>query len=261
MLDEILPVNKPIGITSHQVAIRLAETFGTVVTHTGSLDPMAEGVLVLLVGPEAKKRQVELQAVDKEYEFDLLFGFSTDSYDSLGLVTDAAAYDPEKFPKEKLNDLVRQSVGKRKQELPPFSSIVIRGKPLFWWAREGRLGEVGLPVREIEVYEAELSKLDRITKTDLETLIVENIGRIEGDFRQERIKEEWRSALANHPNDRFSVATIRMAVSSGSYVRSVANEIGKALGIPSFALRILRTRNGRFGLSDCKRLGDLSSVA
>ncbi|HEY5594701.1 MAG TPA: tRNA pseudouridine(55) synthase, partial [Nitrospiria bacterium] len=83
-----MPVNKPIGITSHQVAIRLAETFGTVVTHTGSLDPMAEGVLVLLVGPEAKKRQVELQAVKKEYEFDLLFGFSTDSYDSLGLVTD-----------------------------------------------------------------------------------------------------------------------------------------------------------------------------
>jgi tRNA pseudouridine55 synthase len=52
-----------------------------------------------------------------------------------------------------------------------------------------------------------------------------------------------------------------MTVSSGSYVRSIANEIGKALGIPSFALRILRTRNGRFGLADSKRLGDLSSVA
>ncbi|MEK6683701.1 MAG: hypothetical protein AABY46_03485 [Nitrospirota bacterium] len=257
MLDDILAVNKPIGITSHQVAIRLAEKFGTVVTHTGSLDPMAEGVLVLLIGPEAKKRQAELQAVDKEYEFDLLFGFSTDSYDSLGLVTNATAYDPEKFPEEKLNDLIRQSVGKRKQELPPFSSIVIRGKPLFWWAREGRLDEVGLPVREIEVYEAKRSGLDRITKTDLETLIVENIGRIEGDFRQERIKESWRSALASHSNNRFSVVTIRITVSSGTYVRSIANELGKTLRVPSIALRILRTRNGRFGLSDCKLLCDL----
>ncbi|HEY5595528.1 MAG TPA: tRNA pseudouridine(55) synthase TruB, partial [Nitrospiria bacterium] len=58
-------------------------------------------------------------------------------------------------------------------------------------------------------------------------------------------------------NARFSIATIRMTVSSGSYVRSIANEIGKRVGIPSFALRILRTRNGRFGLSDCKPLGDL----
>ena len=257
MLDEILPVNKPIGITSHQVAIRLAETFGTVVTHTGSLDPMAEGVLVLLVGPEAKKRQVELQAVDKEYEFDLLFGFSTDSYDSLGLVTDATAYDPEEFQEEKLTDLVRQSVGKIKQELPPFSSIVIRGKPLFWWAREGRLDEVGLPVREIEVYEAALLRLCQIAKDDLEGMILKNIGLVEGDFRQDRIKEGWRSAQAKHPNDRFSVATIRTTVSSGSYVRSIANEIGKAIKIPALALRILRTRNGRYGLSDCTRLSDL----
>ncbi len=261
MQNEILAIYKPIGITSHQVAIRLAEKLGTVVTHTGSLDPMAEGVLVLLIGPEAKKRQAELQAVDKEYEFDLLFGFSTDSYDPLGLVTDAAAYEPENFPEGKLSDLVRQWVGGSKQELPPFSSIVIRGKPLFWWAREGRLDEVGLPVREIEIYEAEMLRLSRIAKTDFEELILKNIGCVEGDFRQERIKEGWRSALMNHSNDRFSIATIRMIVSSGTYVRSIANEIGKAMGIPSIALRILRIRNGRFDLTDCKRLSEFNSAA
>lgn len=257
MLDEIRAVYKPIGITSHQVAIRLAEKLGTVVTHTGSLDPMAEGVLVLLIGPESKKRQTELQAVDKEYEFDLLFGFSTDSYDALGLVTDTAAYEPENFPEKKLNDLVIGQVGDRKQEAPPYSSIVVRGKPLFWWAREGRLDEVGLPVREIKIDKAELMRLSLITKTDLETLILENISRVEGDFRQDRIKENWRAALTHHPNDRYSLATIRMTVGSGTYVRSIANETGKTIGTPAFALRILRTRNGRFGLSDCKRLNDL----
>jgi tRNA pseudouridine55 synthase len=257
MPNEILAVHKPIGITSHQVAIRLAQKLGTVVTHTGSLDPMAEGVLVLLIGPAARKKQAELQAVDKDYEFDLLFGVSTDSYDQLGLVTDAAAYEPENFPEEKLNDLVTRRVGKRKQKLPPFSSTVIRGKPLFWWAREGRLQEVGLPVREIEIYKAELVRRSEITKSDLEKLILKNILLIDGDFRQDRIKESWQTALVDHPNDRFSIATIRITVSSGTYVRSIANELGQALGIPSIALRILRTRNGRFGLAGCTPLSDL----
>jgi tRNA pseudouridine55 synthase len=257
MPNEILAIYKPIGITSHQVAIRLSEKLGTVVTHTGSLDPMAEGVLVLLIGPEAKKRQSELQAVDKDYEFDLLSGFSTDSYDPLGLVTGVAAYEPENFPEEKLKELIARWVGKREQELPPFSSTVIRGKPLFWWAREGRLREVGLPVREIEIYKAELVRRGEITKGDLEKLIEKNVGLIDGDFRQDRIKEIWETALANHPNDRFSVATIRITVSSGTYVRSIANELGKALGIPSIALRILRTRNGRFDLASCKPLSEL----
>ncbi|HET6464053.1 MAG TPA: hypothetical protein VFH55_00395 [Nitrospiria bacterium] len=257
MPNEILAIYKPIGITSHQVAIRLSEKLGTVVTHTGSLDPMAEGVLVLLVGPEAKKRQAELQSVDKDYEFDLLSGFSTDSYDPLGWVNGVAAYEPENFPEEKLNDLVTRLVGKREQELPPFSSVVIRGKPLFWWAREGRLEEVGLPVRKIEIYKAGSMRRSEITKGDLEKLIVKNVGLIDGDFRQDRIKERWQTALADHPNDRFSIATIRITVGSGTYVRSIANELGQALGIPSIALRILRTRNGRFDWAGCRPLSEL----
>jgi tRNA pseudouridine55 synthase len=257
MPNDILAVYKPIGITSHQVAIRLAQKLGTVVTHTGSLDPMAEGVLVLLIGPKAKKRQTELQAVDKDYEFDLLFGVSTDSYDQLGVVTDTTAYETENCPEEKFNDLVTRLVGKREQELPPFSSTVIRGKPLFWWAREGRLQEVGLPVREIEIYKAELVRRSEINKGDLEKLILKNILLIDGDFRQDRIKEIWQTALANHPNHGFSITTIRMTAGSGTYVRSVAHELGQAIGIPSIALRILRTRNGQFDLASCTPLSEL----
>jgi tRNA pseudouridine55 synthase len=258
MRNEIVAVYKPIGITSHQVAIRWAEKLGTVVTHTGSLDPMAEGVLVLLIGPEANRAQAGLQAVDKEYEFDLLIGFSTDSYDTLGIVTNRAAYSPEDFPEGKLDELIRELIGRTEQELPPYSSKVVKGKPLFWWAREGRLGEVGLPVKPIEITAAELSRRGDMAKPDLENLIMKNIDRIEGDFRQERIRENWRTALAAHPNGRFLVPTVRMTVSSGTYVRSIANDLGIALGIPSCALRILRRRNGRFGLSDCKPSGDLT---
>jgi len=257
MMDDTIAVYKPVGITSHQVAMRLAEKLGTVVTHTGSLDPMAEGVLVLLIGPEAKKKQTELQAVDKEYEFDLLFGFSTDSYDPLGLVTDEAGYETENFPENRLRDLVRALVGRRKQEVPPYSSIVVRGKPLFWWARQGRLDEVGLPVREIEISRAEVLGLNPRSKHDLEAMIFKKINSVSGDFRQDQIKEVWRAALTRHPHHYFSVATIRMTVGSGTYIRSIANEIGRTVGIPSLALRILRSRSGRFRVSDCRPLSDL----
>jgi tRNA pseudouridine55 synthase len=254
MFKEAIAVYKPIGISSHRVAIRLAESLGTPVTHTGSLDPMAEGVLVLLIGPEAKKAQIDLQAADKEYEFDVLFGFSTDSYDALGLVTGAAPYDPDDFQDQNLERALTGLPGHHQQEVPPFSSIVVRGRPLFWWAREGRLDEVGLPVRKIDIQKANLVCLNRTGKRDLEDRIRTNIGRVEGDFRQLRILESWRSALARHPNDRFLVATVRMTVGSGTYIRSIAHELGKGLGFPSLALRIIRIRNGRFDLAGCRTL-------
>jgi len=256
MFNDVTAVYKPIGISSHRVAIRLAEALGTPVTHTGSLDPMAEGVLVLLIGPEAKKAQRDLQAADKEYEFDLLFGFSTDTYDALGLVTSAAPYDPDDFPEQKLDRVLKKQLGRHQQKVPPFSSIVVRGRPLFWWAREGRLDEVGLPVREIEIRKAERVGINRMGKPDLEARIRTGIGRVEGDFRQDQILESWRSALTRHPNSRFLVATVRMTVGSGTYIRSIAHELGRGLGLPSLALRIIRTRNGPFDLSQCRPLSD-----
>jgi len=218
---------------------------------------MAEGVLVLLIGPDLKKNQAEFQAADKEYEFDLLFGFSTDTYDALGLIVDTARYDPDEFPADLLRREISGWIGSCEQEVPPFSSIVVRGRPLFWWAREGRLGEVGLPVREIQIMKAELTGTNQVSKRELEVQILSKIDLIQGDFRQIRIKEGWRSALNDHPNDRFLVATIRMTVGSGTYIRSVAHTIGKALGIPSLALRILRTRNGPFDLIRCQPVSDL----
>jgi tRNA pseudouridine55 synthase len=256
MFNEAIAVYKPIGISSHRIAIRLAEALGAPVTHTGSLDPMAEGVLVLLIGSEAKKAQTDFQAADKEYEFDILFGFSTDTYDTLGLVTGAARYDPDDLTDQKLEGALMKQLGRHQQEVPPFSSIVVRGRPLFWWAREGRLGEVGLPVRKIEIQKADLLGLNRMAKPDLAGRIRACIGRVEGDFRQDRILESWRSALARHPNNRLLVATVRMTVGSGTYIRSVAHELGKGLGLPSLALRIIRTRNGRFDLAGCRPLSD-----
>ena len=253
----VLAVYKPVGVTSHRVAMRLAEKLGTVVTHTGNLDPMAEGVLILLAGPEAKQRQPDLQSEDKEYEFDLLLGFSTDSYDALGMVTGTAGYDPERFDEPELNRFVSRLVGRRRQFIPPYSSKVIKGKPLFWWAREGRLEEIGRPEKEIEVTKAEIIRIQTITTYDLKQVILRNISQVTGDFRQSEISKAWADALDRHPNRTFTQATIRVGVSAGTYVRSLAHELGPAIGIPSLALRIVRTRSGGFGLSDCRPLEDL----
>ena len=255
--ENIKAVYKPLGTTSHQVAIRMSEVLGTKVTHTGSLDPMAEGVLVLLIGPEAMAYQIAFQSEDKDYEFDLLFGFSTDSYDLLGLVTKTTACDPADFPEKELRSQLSRIIGRQTQAIPPYSSKVIRGHPMFWWAREGRLHEIGNPTKEIRIQEAELIKIRTLSSSQLKTTIIENISEVKGDFRQPEIIKTWTRTLNESSSPDFSIATIQVTVSSGTYIRAIANDLGSAFGIPSCALRILRTRSGRFSLSDCKPLGQM----
>ncbi|HEY4484989.1 MAG TPA: hypothetical protein VI702_01510, partial [Nitrospiria bacterium] len=113
--DGLLPVFKPVGPTSNRVAMAWSDTLGTVVGHAGNLDPMAEGVLVLLVGPEANQNQAKYKAAEKEYRFDLLFGFSTDSYDVLGEVTRMARYSTQRFDTDKLARAVENLVGRQRQ--------------------------------------------------------------------------------------------------------------------------------------------------
>ena len=252
--DNIRAVYKPPGQTSHQIAIRMSETLGTKVTHSGSLDPMAEGVLVLLIGPEAMAYQVAFQAEDKDYEFDLLFGFSTDTFDSLGLVTKAGAYDPAHFPEEELRSQVSKMVGPLTQLIPSYSSKVIRGRPMFWWAREGRLNEIGQVSKEIHIKAAKLLRIQTLSSLQLKTVILKNISEVKGDFRQPEIIKTWTHFLDESSNPDFSIATLQVTVSAGTYIRAIANDLGSKLGIPSCALRILRTRSGQFSLSDCKPL-------
>jgi tRNA pseudouridine55 synthase len=249
----LIAVYKPVGLTSHQVAIRLARRLRTAVTHTGNLDPMAEGVLVLLIGPAARKHQTALQNTDKEYVLDILFGIATDSYDPLGLIVETAPYDPLRFPGESLKKWLGRLAGRSRQVLPPYASKVIKGRPLFWWARQGRIEEIGLPEREIEIYRVELLRMRTVSKPNLWNRVRKKIARVEGDFRQDAVQKSWRSALDRHANQRFSVATLRLACSKGTYVRRIAQSAGAELALPSLALRIVRTRNGAFGLSDCRR--------
>jgi len=123
-------------------------------SYAGRLDPMAEGVLLVLAG-EANKRKSEFLGFEKEYTFDVLFGFSTDTYDLLGVLADSVTRASHKAVRVPLLlEYVSQMPGKRAQKYPPFSSKPLEGVPLFVRARKGELEEYELPEHQIEIYEA-----------------------------------------------------------------------------------------------------------
>jgi tRNA pseudouridine55 synthase len=215
-------------------------------SYAGRLDPMAEGVLVILSG-EANKRRNEYLNLDKEYTFDILFGFSTDTYDLLGVMADAVTRTSHKAIRAPLLvEYLAQLPGAHSQKYPPFSSKPLEGVPLFVKARKGELNHFDLPEHRIEIFSASLVGMKRISDTELMEETERVIGLVHGDFRQDRILHLWRDTLRVLYGMSFDVATVSIHCSSGTYVRSLAHELGEQLGVPALAMRILRTRAGTF---------------
>lgn len=212
-------------------------------TYAGRLDPMASGLLLVLFGDEVKKKERYL-ALGKEYEFEVLFGFATDTYDALGKVTDsgvkkAALKDLQKAIKDNLGNFT----GKFTQAYPRYSSKAVEGKQLWQIAREGR--EIEIPEREVSVKKLKLLKIRKITAKKLLENIEKRIKKIKGDFRQEEILKIWRKSLSRKEGN-FPVASFHIRCGSGTYVRGIADALGKRIGMPALAFRIKRTKIGKF---------------
>lgn len=245
---------KPIGFTPLQVIFKFKEKYPEykeeTVSYAGRLDPMAEGILVLLVGEENKNRDKYL-GLDKQYETEIIFGVSTDTFDSLGLISEKNQKDINK--KDILNVLDKYR-GKQKQEYPPFSSKTVEGKPLYWWAREKKLGEIKIPQREIEFYEFELLDFEKININDLVSKIIGNVKLIDGDFRQKEIIKNWKKFQKENKVQRLIQAKIKISCSSGTYIRRFADDLGKELGTCAFAFSIQRIRVGKHTINDCQKI-------
>ncbi len=218
----------------------------TPMTYAGRLDPMAEGLLLILIGDECKNKEKYL-GLDKEYEVEIVFGISTDTYDSLGLAT--ATKKPTALKELILPDLTRY-VGRFTQAYPPFSSKTIGGKQLHELSQESNLPD-RMPTKEVEIYSIEYidSKyfsqsqkvMGQIKYTELISRIQNMINLVHGDFRQKDILKGW----AQMPNlDELPTIRIRVNCSSGTYMRSLAHKIGQDLGVGAFAVSIRRTRIG-----------------
>jgi len=150
-MNRILIIDKPKGITSRDVVNEVIKKLGTKkVGHTGTLDPLATGVLVVCVG-KATKLVDELTSKDKEYIASVTLGIKTDTFDSMGSVL--FEEDVVKT-KEEIIDVLNSFKGKYDQEVPIYSAVKINGKKLYEYAREGI--DIKLPKREVEIKNIEL---------------------------------------------------------------------------------------------------------
>ena len=152
MPDGIFVVNKPIGLTSHDVVMEARRALGIRrVGHTGTLDPMAEGVLVLVIG-SATKVQQQLQGHRKVYEATMRLGIQTDTGDAWGRVVQEAPVPP--LTQEDIAAVLASCVGRLTQTPPTFSAVKVQGRPLYWWARRG-MPRVAQP-RMVDIFSIEL---------------------------------------------------------------------------------------------------------
>jgi len=214
-----------------------------VLSYAGRLDPMAEGVLLCLVG-SANKRRDSYLSLGKEYVLDILFGFSTDTYDILGRVTDTG--DGSALTKKDVALALNEFRGRLSQEYPPYSSKAVEGKSLFEWARNNALASIIMPQNSVTIYHIDIQSLYKVKEPQLLSYIEESVGKVNGDFRQEEILAAWRQNLKAKGDREFPCATVKIECSSGTYARSIAHGVGKELGVPALALHILRTQAGEF---------------
>ncbi len=197
--NDILLIDKPKNWSSYDV-IRFLKPKLKVkkIGHAGTLDPMATGLLIILLG-DATKRFDEFQGVKKEYEAVIEFGKKTDTYDREGKVI--FEYKKTfKISKKEIEIALKNFTGKIKQKPPPHSAIKIGGKRAYELARSGKIFE--LAPREVEVYEAKVLKV---------------LG-----------KKVW----------------VKFVVSSGTYIRSLANDLGEVVGLKQSDGSFGRTSHG-----------------
>ncbi|MEI7709727.1 MAG: hypothetical protein WCI76_03360 [bacterium] len=215
-------------------------------TYAGRLDPMASGLLLVLSGEETKNKEKYLK-LDKEYEFEILFGFATDTYDILGKVNNSHRSDlwGKGELEKKIKDNLKYFRGKFVQEYPIYSSKTVAGKQLFEYAREDL--EVELPSREVFVKKLQFIKLRKINNKKLLENIEKRIKKVNGDFRQEEIVKIWRKVLIHEQGlSLLMIASLKIKCGSGTYVRGIANSLGEKMGIPALAFSIKRTKVGKW---------------
>lgn len=208
VVSGVLVVDKPVGLTSHDVVQIIRRGTGIRrAGHTGTLDPRASGVLVVLLGPAVRLSEY-VSATDKRYQATIQLGARSETYDSEGPIVDSEM--PVDVSEEQFNELLNGYEGTIQQVPPPYSAVKVQGKKAYELAREGK--EVELEPREIDVY-----KLDVL---------------------------EWAPPEV----------VIDVYCSSGTYVRSLANDIGEALGVGAHLVGLRRTKSGQFTLRDAVSL-------
>lgn len=218
----ILPLWKEPGMTSHDCVFRLRKILKTKkVGHTGTLDPQVDGVLPICLGRSTKVAEY-ITDQGKTYEAEVLIGFSTETEDAEGAVVDQ---DPseKKISRNQLETVLESLTGDIEQIPPMYSAVKVNGRKLYEYARKGETVE--RPVRTVRIDSIEL--LDH--------------------------NDSW-----SGQNIRFR---IRIRCGKGTYIRTLAVQIGQALGYPAHMSQLTRTESGSFTKAQCVTLAEVEDIA
>lgn len=255
-IPKIIPIWKPVGESTHRISKRISEVYNIPSSHTGTLDPMAEGVIVVLTG-ETRLKKYEYAHWKKTYEFEIVLGLSADSLDGLGHIeqrTNVTSLD-----EEKLRATLQTLIGSYSQKVPNYAAIKVKGKELHWWARNNRLNEIEIPSRHGEIYDLKLLEIVDITFGEVAKQTIEEIKKVEGDLRQELAIQCWEHIAETTGTKRTKKLHIQVQMSKGLYVRQLSQDILGKLGLHGITLNIKRTYNGIYTLGNCYKVAQLFS--
>lgn len=245
----IINIYKPPGPTSHDIVDKIRKITGERrVGHAGTLDPFAEGVLVIGVGRKSTKKLGEItKGTRKEYVATIELGKTSDTGDITGEIRNsksdrarhrlwrsqrrAGTLNKSKIINSKLKTQFLKKVlksfeGEIEQTPPIYSAIKIKGEPAYKKARRGE--KVDMPLRTVQIYEIEPLK-----SADL--------------YRSRRIYTDLKTGIL----------VIRVVCSSGTYIRTLAEDIGKKLGTGAYVKKLIRTRVGKYKIENAVSLKKL----
>jgi len=250
-------IEKYIGETPLEASKRLRENLhipkNIPLAYAGRLDPMASGTLLMLIGDECK-RQTEYHSLDKTYTFEILFGAQSDTGDVLGLVQPCST--DTGIAAHALQKTLRTLCGNIELSYPHFSSKTVNGKPLHTWTLEGRLSEIDIPTKQSTIYVLTLLELRTVSAKEVEAYVMEKIEtpttvtadskKLGANFRRDDVRASWKTFFKTAEHTEFQIAGIRCTASSGTYMRSLAEEIAERFGTCGLAYSIHRTTIGRY---------------
>ncbi|WP_100373162.1 tRNA pseudouridine(55) synthase TruB [Bacillus sp. FJAT-45037] len=221
-LEGILPLLKPAGMTSHDCVMRIRKLFKTKkVGHTGTLDPDVIGVLPICIGKATKVAQY-MSDYSKTYVGEVTIGFSTTTEDRSGEIVERKEVESS-WTTEEIDGVLTSFLGEIEQIPPMYSAVRVNGKRLYEYARANQ--EVERPMRNVIIHQ-----LERV------------------------------SALEFNESEKTCSFSFRVVCSKGTYVRTLAVDLGKTLGFPAHMSHLIRTASGPFTQDVCITLDALEAM-
>ena len=221
MFEGILPIYKQHGITSHDVVFKARKILKMKkIGHAGTLDPEVDGVLLLLLGGATKVSDYAMD-LGKSYRAEVCLGIKTTTEDLTGEVLEEC--NVSDIDINKIKDVLQTLIGEIEQTPPIYSAVKVKGKKLYEYARAGKF-DVEIPSRKVNIYDVEFIE------------------------------------SSDYYRDNKFYFSINISCGKGTYVRTIATDIGKKLNLPSTMSKLTRTRSGKIELDNCLTLSEVEQL-